>query len=71
MTIDERANDFVQELKRAMRCEASGVLPPRLQRLMQRRAEADRETVPSLVPSLEDMRQPIDPRHESFDEQSA
>ena len=48
-------------------------LPPRLQHLMERLAEADRETSPSLVPSLEDMigQQPIDARHESFDAQLA
>jgi hypothetical protein len=59
-------------LREILRREASE-LPPRLQHLMARLAEADRETSPSLVPSLEDMlrQEPIDPRHESFDEQLA
>jgi hypothetical protein len=60
-------------LREILRCEAISELPPRLQHLMERLAEADRETSPSLVPSLEDMiwQQPIDPQHESFDEQLA
>jgi hypothetical protein len=59
-------------LREMLRREASE-LPPRLQHLMERLAEADRETSPSLVPSLEDMirQEPINPRHESFDEQLA
>jgi hypothetical protein len=58
-------------LREILRSEAGSVLPPRLQHLMQRLAEADRETAPSLVPSLEDMirQQPIDPRR--YDKQSA
>jgi hypothetical protein len=61
-----------------LRREATSELPPRLRHLMARLAEADRETSPSLVPSLEDMIQhePIDRRHESsahasFDDQLA
>jgi hypothetical protein len=65
-------------LREILRRDATSELPPRLQHLMERLAEADRETSPSLVPSLEDMiwQQPIDPQHEnsaceSFDEQLA
>jgi hypothetical protein len=65
-------------LREILRRDATSELPPRLQYLMERLAEADRETSPSLAPSLEDMiwQQPIDPRHEnsaceSFDEQVA
>lgn len=60
-------------LREILRREASSELPARLQHLMQRLAEADRETSPSLVPSLEDMirQRPIDPRHDCFDEQLA
>jgi hypothetical protein len=56
-------------LREILRPELSGDLPPRLQYLMERLAEADREAAPSLVPSLEDMirQQPTDPRRESFD----
>jgi hypothetical protein len=59
-------------LREILRREASE-LPPRLQHLMDRLAEADRETSPSLVPSLEDMirQEPVDSRHESFNEQVA
>jgi hypothetical protein len=60
-------------LREILRRETTSELPPRLQHLMERLAEADRETSPSLVPSLEDMirQEPVDPRHESFDEQLA
>jgi hypothetical protein len=60
-------------LREILRREASSELPPRLQQLMQQLAEADGETSPSLVPSLEDMirQPPIDPRHQCFDEQLA
>jgi hypothetical protein len=49
-------------LREILRREASSKLPPRLQYLMERLAEADRETSPSIVPSLQDMiqRQPIE-----------
>jgi hypothetical protein len=59
-------------LREILRREASE-LPPRLQYLMERLAEADRETSPSLAPSLEDMirQEPPNLRHESFDEQVA
>jgi hypothetical protein len=62
--ICEEIGDRLREI---LRREASSELPPRLQHLMERLAEADRETAPSLVPSLEDMiqQQPIDPRHQS------
>jgi hypothetical protein len=60
-------------LREILRREATSELPPRLQYLIERLAEADRETSPSFVPSLEDMirQEPVDPRHESFDEQLA
>ncbi len=66
---DEIGDRLREKLGREATCE----LPPHLQHLIERLAEADRETAPSLVPSLEDM---IDPRHESsicesFDEQLA
>jgi hypothetical protein len=71
-------DEIGDRLREILRREASCELPPRLQHLMERLAEADRETAPSLVPSLEDMiqQQPIGPRHqgtarESFDEQFA
>jgi hypothetical protein len=59
-------------LREILRREASE-LPPRLRYLMERLAEADRETSPSLVPSLEDMtwQEPVDRRHEGFDQQLA
>jgi hypothetical protein len=67
-----------ERLGELLRRDASSELPPRLRHLMERLAEADRETSPSLVPSLEDMiqQEPIDPRQgssarKSFDEQSA
>jgi hypothetical protein len=63
-------------LREILRRDATGELPPRLQHLMKRLAEADQETAPSLVPSLEDMiqQQSIAPRtaraplSESFNE---
>jgi hypothetical protein len=63
-------------LREILRRDATGELPPRLQHLMKRLAEADQESAPSLVPSLEDMiqQQSIGPRAagaplgESFDE---
>ncbi len=67
-----------ERLGELMRRDATCELPARLRYLMERLAEADGETSPSLVPSLEDMiqQQPIDPRQGSFargsfDEQSA
>ena len=67
-----------ERLGELMRRDAACELPARLRYLMERLAEADRETSPSLVPCLEDMTQqaPIDPRQESsaresFGEQSA
>ena len=58
-------------LREILRRDASSELPPRLRHLMRRLAEADQETAPSLVPSLEDMtqQQPIIPRRESSAEQ--
>jgi hypothetical protein len=44
-----------ERLGELLRRDASRELPPRLQHLMERLTEADRETAPSLVPSLEDM----------------
>jgi len=71
LEIGERLGEF-------MRRDAACELPGRLRYLMERLAEADRETSPSLVPSLEDMTRqaPIDPRQEnsgreSFGRQSA
>jgi len=60
-------DEIGDRLREILRREATNELPPRLQHLMERLAEADRETAPSLVPSLEDMiqQQPIDPRHQS------
>jgi hypothetical protein len=64
-------------LRELLRREARE-LPPRLQYLMERLAEADRETAPSLVPTLEEMirQEPIYLWHESsaresFEEQLA
>ena len=53
-----------ERLGELMRRDAACELPARLRDLMERLAEADRETSPSLVPCLEDMTQqaPIDPR---------
>jgi hypothetical protein len=55
-----------ERLGELMRRDAACELPARLRDLMERLAEADRETSPSLVPCLEDMTQqaPIDPRQE-------
>jgi hypothetical protein len=71
-------DEIGDRLREILRREATSELPPRLQQLMERLAEADRETAPSLVPSLEDMiqQQPIGPRQQSparagFDEQFA
>jgi hypothetical protein len=54
-------------LREILRREATSELPIRLQALMERLAEADRETSPSLAPSLEDMiwQQPMDPARRS------
>ena len=71
-------DEIGDRLREILRRDATSELPPRLQHLMERLAEADCETAPSLVPSLEDMtqQQPIGPRlhstaYESFDKQSA
>jgi hypothetical protein len=71
-------DEIGDRLREILRREATSELPARLQHLMERLAQADRETAPSLVPSLEDMiqQQPIGPRHrstayEGFDEQLA
>ena len=66
-------------LREILRPEVSGELPPRLQYLIAQLADADRETAPSLAPSLEDMVEPqetVIPHHESsaseiFDKQMA
>jgi len=65
LEIGERLGEF-------MRRDAACELPGRLRYLMERLAEADRETSPSLVPSLEDMTRqaPIDPRQESSGRES-
>ena len=44
-----------ERLGELMRRDAACELPARLRYLMERLAEADRETSPSLVPSIEDM----------------
>jgi hypothetical protein len=61
-----------ERLGELMRRDAACELPARLRYLMERLAEADRETSPSLVPSLEDMTRqaPIDPRQESSGRES-
>jgi hypothetical protein len=71
-------DEIGDRLREILRREATRELPPRLQYLMQLMAEADRETAPSLVPSLEEIIQqkPIYPRYESsacesFDDQLA
>jgi len=54
-------------LREIFRREAASELPSRLQYLMERLTEADREAAPSLVPSLDDMvrQEPIDFRMEA------
>jgi hypothetical protein len=54
-------------LRELLRREATSELPIPLQHLMERLAEADRESSPSLVPSLEDMiwQRPVDPQHQN------
>jgi hypothetical protein len=63
-------------LRELLRPEVPGQLPPRLQYLIEQLAKADREIAPALVPSLEDIIEPIIPGRESsawvrFDEQMA
>lgn len=62
-----------ERLREILRGKVSSELPPRLQYLMGRLAEADGESAPSLVPCLEDMigQQPIDSPQESSDEHLA
>jgi hypothetical protein len=64
----EICDEIGDRLREILRREATNELPPRLQHLMERLAEADHEASPSLVPTLEDMLQqePIDLRHESL-----
>jgi hypothetical protein len=54
-------------LREILQPDVSSELPPRLQYLIGQLAKADRESAPSLVPSLEDMieKKPINRRHES------
>ena len=54
-------------LRQILRPEVSSELPPRLQYLIVQLAKVDRETAPSLVPSLEDMieQAPREPPDES------
>jgi hypothetical protein len=47
-------DEIGERLREALRRE-SAALPPRLQLLIDRLAELDREVAPSIVPSLEDM----------------
>jgi hypothetical protein len=62
----EICDEIGERLREILRREVTWELPPRLQHLMQQLAEADRETGPALVPSLEDMiQQPIARRESS------